>query len=144
MEKEKGSNNEDRNISQPVNHEAMKETSKLQGKNPGDGREDTYKVENEEKEKGEEMTGAETASMKKDVTSNEEDVKKEFEIRSGKSGETGSEKSKDGMGSGKSEGVEKREKEPVAESDEDIGDDKDQGSGAGWQKSYKGDAELVP
>ncbi|MFL5764779.1 MAG: hypothetical protein ACJ77K_12620 [Bacteroidia bacterium] len=119
MKTDKGGNSREDSV-HTVNHDQMRETSKLQGRNSSDGREETYKT------KGEEKTEAEGASIKNDSTgrSDQEDVKKEFEIRSGKSKE------------------EKREKDPAGELEENHGEEKDQSPG--WRRSYKGDAELVP
>jgi hypothetical protein len=92
----------------------MKETSKLQNRNSADGRQETYKTKGEEKPE-------ENASMKKDITgkADQEDVKKEFEIRSEKpKGENEKESSEQGQTS-----------------------EKDRSEG--WRRSYKGDAEVV-
>jgi hypothetical protein len=116
-----------RDISPSVSQAKMQETAKLQGKNSGDGREQSYKFE---KESGEEK---DESSMKNEITgqTEQEDVKKEFEIRSGKDSE-------------KESGIsgEKTEKDPVGEEETKIEGEKDTSQGA-WRRSYKGDAEIV-
>jgi len=135
MKTDKSSNTQDTNrkVFHPENHEAMKEKEKLQGRDSGDGREGSYKIKDEIDA---EKTDDQVSSMKSDasessVKANQEDVKKEFEIRS---------ESKDEM----NKGIE-RDKDPVAETSEQEseGDEKSE-SGSEWRKSYKGDAELVP
>src|ERR1043165_627355 len=132
-DKSSNSHEDSRKVYHPEDHEKMKESSKLQGRNTGDGREGEYKIDNmTDEEKTDEQVSSNDITGKKDQESDQEDVKKEFEIRSGKSEDEMS-KSEDGMSK-------KREKDPVAESGEF--EKEKEGSGAGWQKSYKGDAEL--
>jgi hypothetical protein len=120
-----------RGISPSVGQNKMQETAKLQGKNSGDGREQSYSKEITGEEKDEEKTSMNDITGK--GKTEQEDVKKEFEIRS----EQDSEKESEGTGK-------KREKDPVGELEEvdSEREDKDISQGS-WRKSYKGDAEVV-
>src|ERR1043166_6634001 len=93
-DKSSNSHEDSRKVFHPEDREAMKGTSKLQSQKPDDGRKETDEKASVEKKE------VWDTSKKQGITgkSNEEDVKKEFEIRSGK-------KSDDDIGR-------KREKEP--------------------------------
>ena len=116
-------------ISAQVSQNKMQETAKLQGKNSGNGKEQSYDKEfGEEKEKERKNSGQNeiTGETKK------EDVKKEFEIRSGTEGSKGS------------QGTEKkREGDPEGELEEVDSERDNKDISGSWRKSYKGDAEVV-
>ena len=127
-----------RKISPSVSQHKMQETAQLHGKKLGDGREKSYNKEfgDEEHE--------ENTSIKNDITGKpeQEDVKKEFEIRSKNEVEDTDKDKKTGELTGeKRDGGGNREKDPVGESEE-VDSEKDH-KDSSWRRSYKGDAEVV-
>ncbi len=117
--------------------------SRLRGRYSGDGRERSYENETGEDEAGEKWKDrglTESDKKEKEITGklnqDQDDVKKEFEIRSGKS-----EKSSD-------TNRETRPGGPLGKSEEELEEEenekfKEKGKGSSWHKSYKGDAEVV-
>lgn len=128
-------------ISPSVSHAKMQETAKLRGKNSGDGREQTYKIN---KKTGKKKHDEEDHLMKNEITGEVEqkDVKKEFEISSEKDSE------KETTNESERPEQEERGKDPVGESEEledvDVERDNREISHGSWRRPFKGDAEIVP
>ena len=141
--KSSNSHEDSRKVRPMVNQQKETGISRLRGRYSGDGRERSYENETENDETGEDwkdsgLTGSD--KKEKEITGklnqDQEDVKKEFEIRS--------EKPEKSSGLNK----EKRPGGPLGKSEEELEEEEledfeEKGKGSSWHKSYKGDAEVV-
>lgn len=129
--KNSNSHEDNRKVRQLVNQDKESVVNQLKRRG-GDGRERSYERDTEDETSNEWKDGGwkESERNEKDITgkTNQEDIKKEFEIRSEKESEKSSDTNR-----------KKQEKDSYRDEEEEEFEERE----SSLYKSYKGDAEIV-